>query len=177
MANFVQILDKLQKDCEDTFKKGTGDAISKLMTIFDELGIFLREHIQDITQSKIKSAISRLKQGASLSGEEKDYVRLWMVGDADYYAKMENNYQDWVNEIDRLMSDIAKLKCENPDVEVASKLCSLFRDASRTLADIFYYVQQKERLEKFAKAMEELAPEDRIFLARLLEQKLKSPDF
>ena len=57
MENFNRIIDKLNEDYEQTMKNGQADAYSKLSTIFEELGEYLREYVQDETDIEIKTLI------------------------------------------------------------------------------------------------------------------------
>ena len=177
MANFNQIIDKLNQDYEATTQKGTGEAYSKLSTIFEELGSYLREYIQGITEDQIVAIIKKLKKNEQIISDDKEHIKLWLVGDAEYYTKMENNVEGWKNELKRLMGDINNFKTDNPDVVAACKLRGLFRDGSRVLTDIFYFLEQKDRVAKFDESTEEIDDSERQILIRLLEQKMKSPDF
>ena len=177
MDNFNEILEKLGQDYDSTLQKGTGDAYSRLSTIFEELGAYMREYIQDITLDEIKVVIGKLKGGGDLTLADKDQIKLWLVGDADTYSKMENNYQDWLDELGRLMNELRKFSDITPDVASCSKMRALFRDGSRVLADLFYFIEQKDRVEKFEKSSQNFTDTERGILVRLLEQKIQSPDF
>ena len=177
MSNFTQIIGKLNEDYQSAIQSNNGDGYSRLSTILGELESVVREYIQDITEDQIKNIIEKLKNGDDISIEDKDFIRLWIVGDADYYTKLENNFEDWKKELDRLMGEINHYQIDNPDVETASKLRGLFRDASRVIADIFYFTQQRERIERFQASTDEIDQTERAILIRLLEQKIKSSDF
>ena len=178
MGNFNQIITKLNEDYRATVKAGSEDAYIKLSTIFGELDEYLREYQQDLTGDDVKKVIKKLKENDTITPADLDLIRSWMVGDADYYLKYENNFNDWNTELKRLVEEISSCKgIDSPDVASISRLRSLFRDASRVIADILYYVGQKDRLDKFNSATQEIDPEERAILARLLEQKMKSKDF
>ncbi|MCK5581042.1 MAG: hypothetical protein KAJ18_07185 [Candidatus Omnitrophica bacterium] len=177
MAEFDQIITKLREDYTSATQSGSGNAYSKLSTIFEELDIYLRERIQEMTQEDIKGIIEKLEKGEQLSLEDKEQVRLWIVGDAEYYTQMENNFGDWQDELKRLIGEIERYQGESLDPIKASKLRALFRDGARVISDIFYYVEQKERVEKFMESTAEIDEEERAILIRLLEQKIASPDF
>ena len=177
MINLVEIIDKLQGEYTAAKGKNTGEAYMRLATIVDELSVVFREQIQEMTQDDIKVIINKLKEGQEISTADKDKIRLWMVGDAEYYIKMQNNFGDWEKELDRIMSDIPKYKIDNPDTNSLSQLAAVLRDASEVLGDIYYYLQEKERVENFAEAIEDLDNDERSTLVRLLEQKMRSEEF
>ncbi len=177
METFGKIITKLNEDYEQTKARGTGDAYSKLSTIFEELGKYLREYIQAETGTDIKLVINKLRSGRDLDDEEVDLIKLWIVGDAQYYTQLENNVKDWQNELKRLIEKINQYKETSADVETASYLRGLFRDGSRVITDIFYYLEQKDRIARFQDATWKTDMDDRAILINLLEKKITSPDF
>ena len=177
MANFGQIITKLNEDYRAAVTADTGDMYSRLSTIFGELDQYLREYLQELTGDDVKKIIKKLKGSDSITAQDLDLVALWLVGDANYYVKHENNFKDWTKELKRLMDEINACNVDNPNADTVAKLRSLFRDASRVVADIFYYAEQKDRIAKFTESTQEIDADERGLLARLLEQKLKSKDF
>jgi hypothetical protein len=177
MSNFPEIIKKLNEDYALAVQKGAGERYSLLSTMFTELGDYLRECIQGMTTTEIKGIINKLKKGILLTSQEQENLKLWMVGDADYYVRLENNYTDWQNELKRLMGEINALDLKAPDIVDLSKLRGLLQDAMRTVADILFYIQQKERVSLFEEASTVIDAEERDILIRLLEQKLNSSQF
>ena len=177
MNDFHQILDKLNVDFEKAVQNGKGEDFSRLSTIFENIGAYFREYIQDETGREIKAVLRKLRDGSELADEDMELLRIWMVGDALHYVKLENNFDDWVDELKRLVGVILSYKDKAADIHSACELRGLLRDGSRVLADIFYYVQQKDRIERFEEASRMLGPQERTLLVRLLEQKIQSKDF
>lgn len=177
MDNFNSIIKKLNEDYQATTQNGSGESYCRLSTIFEELGAHLREYVQEKTDSEIKIVLQKLRDGSQLSEDDIEMIRLWVVDDAEQYVKLENNFDDWMDELKRLMAEITKYNDVDLDVKSASKLRGLFRDGSRVLADIFYYLQQKDRVLKFEQAAKQLGSQERAILLGLLELKMKSKDF
>ena len=177
MANFKQIFQKLNEDYDATMQQDSGNAYSKLSTIFEEIDALVRETMQELTKEEMKKIIQKLEKGAPVTPDEKDRIRLWIVGDAEYYAKMENNVADWKAELQRLMQELNRLESVQPDVGTLCKMRGLFRDGARVIADLFFYAEQQDRLNKFDEAIQEIDAEERGLLIGLLEQKIKSSNF
>ncbi len=177
MDNFNQIIEKLNQDYHTTVQNGVGEAYSRFSTIFEELNGYLREYIQEQTDQKIRSVLRKLKDGDSLSQDDIDVIRLWIVDDAEQYCRLENNFKDWQEELKRLVQEISAYKDRPADIQTASELRALFLDGTRVLADIFFYIQQKDRVSKFAQASQQLGPQDRALLIGLLEQKISATNF
>ena len=177
MANFNSILDKLNEDYQYAKNNGTGEAYSRLSTIFEELGGYLREYMQDLTENQIRVVLRKLRDGNELAPEDIDMLRLWIVDDAQRYIDKENNFDDWQQETARLIDELARYRDQEADVKVVSEMRALFRDGSRVITDIFYYLQQKDRVENFEQASQALGPQERSLLIGLLEQKIKIGEF
>ena len=177
MGNFKQIIAKLNMDYDKVVEEGTQDSYARLAAIFEELGKYLRGDIQEKTAGRIFGIIKKLKSGGPVSTEDYEHLRLWVVGDADYFAKLQNNFEDWKIQLKRLMNAISEFQVDDPDIDASLKLRGLFRDGVMVLADITYFLEQKDRMEKFTATMQGLNDEERVILIRILEQKMKSPDF
>lgn len=177
MDDFNSILDKLSEDYQFAKNSETGESYSRLSTIFEELGGYFREHIQGLTEDEARVVLRKLHDGKTLTPEDIKLIQLWIVDDAKCYIEKENNYDVWQEELARLMKEILNFKDRNPDVATASELRALFRDGSRVIADIFYYLQQKDRVARFEQASKSLGPQERSVLIGLLEQKIKRSEF
>ena len=177
MSDFLPIFQRLKSDYDETAARDTGEAYSRLSTIFEGLDSMFREHLQAMTLDEIKLVIRKLQGADALTEAELARVRLWIVGDAENYTRLENNVADWKAELARLVEEISRLATGNPDVETCSRLRGLLRDGVRVISDLMFFTQQKDRLQKFNEASQNLDAVDRQFLVRLLEQKIKSPDY
>jgi hypothetical protein len=64
---------------------------SALSRLSDELG----EQIQAATAAQVTPLISLLKADGPIEAKELGLIRLWLVGDAEYYVKTENDFPAW----------------------------------------------------------------------------------
>ena len=178
MDDLKGIILKLYEDYEKTISLGTGDAFGKLSAVFEELNSLLREQIQELTQQDMSAIIDKLKNGLTITPQDREQIRLWVVGDAEEYTKSERRFDTWLQELRQVMEEV-KLLQEAPanDVAAYSRLRALLREGSRIMGDVFYFLQQKERIEKFKKAVQEMDASERSILIQVLEQKMASPDF
>ncbi len=58
--------------------------------------------------------------------------------------------------------------------ETMGKISGSIRDGLRVIADVIYFRQQEQRIERFERATRRLYSEDKLHLARILGQKLLS---
>jgi len=177
MNNLKEIIEKLNEDYEQTLKQGTAEAQERLLTILDELQALIREKIQDLTREDMRKIIYKLKNGQELSAHDLDQVRLWIVGDAQEYAKSEQDCQRRQSELQDIMTDIKHLQDGENILADYSRFRLLLRKASRVLSEVFYFQQQKERVDKFDQTGQQISAADRPFLIRILEQKMNSSEF
>jgi hypothetical protein len=103
-------------------------------------------------------------------------IRLWIVGDAASYVQMENDYQKWLEELNRLFAVIEELKGQDLSLENMYKLQGTARDAIRVIGDIVFFKQQQERINKFENASKNLNSGNKLVLSKILKQKLESAE-
>ena len=134
----------------------------------------LRESMQQDTKSEIERVIDKIEKAQQLTEEEKSLLHLWIVGDADTYIKMENNYNDWLNDLNRIAATISSSDTENIGKTEYLQAHGLLEDAIRTSADISNYLDKKERLEKFQTATEVIDSDEAKVLVDMLRAKIAS---
>ena len=154
MANFKQILTKLNLDYDKAVQQGTQDSYARLATIFEELSKYLREYIREKTTADMLTIIRKLKQGAPLTPEYARQLRMWVVEDAEHATKLESHFADWKIELKRVMNQMSQFQIDEPDVETAHQIRGIFREGTKVLANITHFLEQKDRLEKFNSSLQ-----------------------
>ncbi len=174
MNNMESIISRIKAEYITAKENMTTSDYWKLSTTLSEAEEGLREYIQEITSDQITLIINKLQGKDTLSKEDLDFIKLWIVQDADSYAKLENNFNDWVAEIDRLMGEYSKFVESDMNYEEASRLRSMLLDGIRVLGDIVFFLKQKDRVKNFTEATGQLNEEERDLLIRLLRGKMIS---
>lgn len=138
----------------------------------------VREEAQKRTSDDIKKIINKLRSDQRMSTEEITLIKAWIVGDATGYTKMENNFQDWISEYERLrrsLSDYEKKDCSPEDLLM---LHGILEDATRISYDIAIFLEKKERIKKFESVVADgLDQGEREVLVKVLTRKLQSPNY
>jgi len=138
---------------------------------------YLREQMQAEKSKKRSMMINKLKSDEEIPESDGMLIRLWIVGDAASYVQMENDYQKWLEELNRLFGVIEELKLQELSLEIIYKLQGTVRDAIRVIGDIVFFKQQQDRINKFENASKNLSSENKLVLAKILKQKLESEEF
>jgi hypothetical protein len=136
----------------------------------------IREELQKLTAGAMKPIIHKLRKNEPLSVEEKGLVEMWIVGDAEGYTKMENDYREWLEEFRRLgrvIGDQATVPSALPEI---LNLYGSLEDAVRLAADIQFFLEEKGRVDRFQQAIQNLSASDAELLANILQEKLASPE-
>jgi len=176
MTKIKENIAKINSDYDALNKQFNTGNCWQLSTTMQDLEGTLREHIQEITKNEISQIIKKLESNTELSNHELDYIKLWMVGDAEYYVKLENNYNDWLEELKRLINEINKFETSQPDFNDSSNLRAMVLDAIRVLGDILFFIKQQERVKNFTESTKEINPQERDLLIQLLKGKIASPN-
>jgi hypothetical protein len=174
MADFRDLYARINDSFYDSDRKGDAISYNKLAMIFSEANNQLREHIQDISREEIRKIIQRLEEGEKITTEELKLIRLWIVGDAEYYVEVENNFSDWLSELKRIVDEVNRINEAEPSLETASHLKAMLEDGKRVIYDIIFFLERKERIENFENATRELDKDERDLFIGLLRSKLTS---
>ena len=169
MSEIISNKQTVDKNTEEGyFNKVTAQLVS--------LGDYLREQMQAETSEKISMIINNLKSDGEMTESDLMLIRLWVVGDAASYVQMENDYQKWLEELNRLLGVIEELKGQDLSLENMYKLQGTARDAIRVIGDIVFFKQQQDRINKFENASKNLNSGNKLVLAKILKQKLESEE-
>jgi hypothetical protein len=117
-----------------------------------------------------------LKADGPIEPKELELIRLWLVGDAEYYVKTENDFPAWLAELDRLLGVLRQLRSEAVTPPTMARMEATVRDAQRVASDVAFFQAQQERVRSFERATTQLNREDKQTLAQLLALKLGSED-
>lgn len=180
----MYISDKI-KMITDNLERGLDSLnIDALEAVKDPLTA-LRNHVRESLQANLREPISdvirKLKKDEAMSAEDLKTIEKWLVGDAQYYTEIENNFQDWKNECKRLSNILDKYSSSTYVEDEASmfKLNALLTDLEFTLHDVIRYVYSLNRVKNFRESASsaEISREDKKALAELIERQLYSDDF
>ena len=164
MANAIATLS------EGAFQQA-GSALSDAQNV-------VREEAQKRSSAVIGNILNKLQYGKNISADEIELIKSWIVGDATGYTKMENDFQEWISEYDRLRDSLAKYESRECSAEELFELHGVLEDATRITYDITNFIEKKDRIEKFELAVGDgLDSGERDILVNALTSKLHSPEY
>jgi hypothetical protein len=156
----------------------TESAFQQVGSVLSSAQSFAREEAQHKTSSEMRNIIDKLQSGQPLATQEVALIRAWVIGDAENYTKMENNFQDWLVEFDRLQSVMASYEGRDYSPEELLKLHGILEDAVRTCYDIANFLEKQDRIKKFEAAMADgIDDDERDLLVRVLTNELQSSNY
>lgn len=176
MADFNSICDQIDQGFKDANQGNSEESFDKLAEIFSSFERSLQNTIKELSREAINKAIKDLEAGVAISQEDLNSIRLWVVGDADYYIKREDDYKDSVSELNRIIDQINQLKGQNVDIENSAKLRAILEDGIRVIPNIAFYLEKKARLQKFETAIPALDDDGRKMLIEVLKDELASQE-
>lgn len=172
-----QIIEKLnevisnKKNVDDSTEEGYYNKVTAPLVALED---HLREQMQAETSEQMSIIINKLESDEDITDSDLMLIRLWLVGDAASYVQIENDYQGWLQELNRLFGVIEQLKGQELSLENMYKLSGTARDAIRVMGDIIFFKQQQERINKFENASKNLNSENKLIVAKILKQMLES---
>lgn len=136
----------------------------------------IREELQQMTAAAMQPIIAKLHKNQPLGSEEKDLVRLWIVGDAAAFTKKESDFREWLAEFQRLGEAIRNVDQMPTSLPEMLDLHGNLEEAVRLAGDIQFFLEEKERVARFEQAVQNLSAADAELLAGILQEKLSSPE-
>jgi len=136
----------------------------------------IQQAIEQATAGAVAAIIGKLENNQPLTDAEKQTVKLWVVGDAEGYIKMENSFQDWLQEYRRLLEVIAAGEGQTGSVQELLEMHGVLENAIKVADAVAHYLEDRERVARFENAMTLMNAEDNKFIAGLLKSLLASPE-
>jgi hypothetical protein len=151
----------------------TSDNYGALGEQIDELENLAREAFQ--SKMDFASLLPKLKAGEPLTASDLKTLELLIVGDAEYFLRYETEFDHWKNQVQQLIGEMSQLQSSALDVDGLMHLRALCGEVRRVLPAIVYYLDQKERTQKFQQATQGPVDADAYrVLAEIVEQMLVS---
>jgi hypothetical protein len=153
------------------------DGVERLDQKLRTLDSLCRETFQETLHDAFDLIADKLEKGEALtSGEHKALVLLF-TGEAEYYLKSENNFNDWIEELNRLVGELGRRSEAGLDsLADLMHVQALCRDAMHVMPELIYYLREKQRIEQFRENLTgEISPEAGRLLARMIRDLMASP--
>ena len=169
----VETVQGLKEAATSALAHGSADDFEAFERYLNEVDAFVRETQQSLWANEAKATVRRLEKGDPLNQQDHDMIRAFLISDAQSYLAHENSYNDWLNELKRLVDDLCK-RVNTVDRETIADLRGVLKDAIRLVPDIRNYLDEKRRVEKFEQALGSLDKSSRDMLVRVLREQLRS---
>lgn len=154
--------------------------LERLEMELGELRSLARERMQERFQEDLLALAEKLESEASLDERDRGLLSAVTTGAARLYLKNEDDLDAWREEIRTLAATLEQM----PDAEQdgASGLRAYLQaqaaveEAMRVVPDLRVYLQEGERMKRFEEVTRSLDSDERLFLARIIRDKLASPN-
>lgn len=169
------VIEKLVEISEQSFRTQNSGQFQQVDMLINQLQNQAREKFQSDAMNQYGSVLRKLDAGEGLTSEEQAALELLIVGRAKYYLKEETDFNNWIDELKRLVAEIDRLKQTGDEsLEGLMELQALCIDAGRVTADIAFYLEEKERYQRFQEATREIDLDESAMLANMIRSMLGS---
>jgi hypothetical protein len=135
-----------------------------------ELEELSREAIQAQLRTECEKVLDQLDKGQPLTPQQLSTVRVFIVGESEAYVKSEKEVDTWRAEIRRLFGELEQLGAID-GVDSLLQLRAICLETIRVIPDLTFYLEQKERIQKFDAATSKPLEAD---TAKVLREILQS---
>jgi hypothetical protein len=156
----------------------TRSYLLKLQNDFIGLARDCREFLQAQTKEEMREVIHKLDSGQSLSPEDAALIRSWIIGGAEDYLRLENNYPEWKAELGRVVEQLEHFIGQETTLENAQTIRALAEDGLVVLTSLLQYRDKEEQVANFAnfdQALNVSNPDKRETLAAFLRNMMGAP--
>lgn len=179
-AGYIEAFRALYVRLEGVFAgaRARPEAFRELVDLFEGCEAYLREYFQEATKPRMVAVVERLRSGAELGGEELEILRQWIIGDTVNYVRNEKHFVTWMSEFHTVMSGLAQTVGEpQTTMETVARARGLLMDGARLLPNIVFFLEQKQRMVTFERAVGgSLDEQDRTLLLELIAKCWYSAD-
>jgi signal transduction histidine kinase len=169
----VETVQGLREASQSALAHESAEDFEAFERYLNEVEAFVRETQQSLWSNEARATIRRLEKGDPLNEPDMELIRAFLISDAQRYLAHENNYNDWLKELRRLVDDLCK-RVNTVGRETIADLRGVLKDAIRLVPDIRNYLDEKRRVEKFEQALETLDKSSRDMLVRVLREQLRA---
>lgn len=172
----MKVLQGISQIMKSVSESGSMDDFERVSSGLVQLKDKVREELQAATVEDVTKILKKLENQEPLNPAEKHLVGLWIVGDAEGYTKMENDFGEWQKEFRRLGDVLESYSGQTSSPQTLVEAHGVLEDAIRLTADISYFLEKKDRVERFNSAINNLTEDDAKFLASMLKSMISSPE-
>jgi hypothetical protein len=150
---YTSVIDELLEWFEKANDSGSSSVFSALQNRIDTVRDDLRESAQALTRQQMWAIITRLRTDEPIRDEDLRLIRLWLIGDAEAYVAEENNFDEWVEEIQRLEEEVRRLRSSPVNTDAIKQLQAVLTDTRGVIPNIANYLTDRERVAHFEETM------------------------
>ncbi len=154
---------------------GNADTFETLEARFSQFDKVLRTALQTWSISDVERIAAKLEDGGSLTDAELALLREVIAGDGVHFMAVQNQIEEWLGELSRL-SDELHQQADTVNPDSIPQLRSMVQNAIRLLPHLRHYAAERERLERFDNAVNDLSTTARRVLAESLRVRLEHPE-
>lgn len=138
----------------------------------------LEADAREAFQAKLdcRSLLSKLIAVKPLTENDLKTLELLIVGDAESYLKYESEIGEWKAQLKRALDQIRALQTTAFDTNTLMQLRALCREAHESIADLVFYYDARERVDKFRSAQASIDAAGYRFLAQMVREMLASDE-
>ncbi len=172
----MQLLQGVSQSMKGVSGDSSADDLTRVSSELVQVKDKVREKLQAATAGDISTILEKLDKQELLTPAERDLVGFWLVGDAEGFTKMEADFSDWQGEFRRLTDMVESYAGQDDSPQNLVEVHGVLEDAIRVAADIAFFLEEKDRVERFNAAINNLTPDDAKFLAEMIRSMITRDD-
>jgi hypothetical protein len=155
MADNQEVVAKLQQALAVAARCASAESADNYEVLNEELQE-LAALAQRASQSHADCATltRKLRAGDALTADEMAALKLMIVGDAEYYLKYDEEFEQCKSSLNKVLAEIEGIHAGELGADGLMHLAVLCQEACSMLVPTEHYLEQKDRIRKFESAVQ-----------------------
>ncbi|MGH7502506.1 MAG: hypothetical protein ACREL7_12205 [Longimicrobiales bacterium] len=176
-SSFPEIIAQARSLSERCLQSDAAEDCGALDQTIREVDALARETIQQRLAGEVRRIADRLDAGAALTREDERHLEMFAIGSAARYVSEENNVDDWKAEVRRLIAELDDAATiAGSSIDRLFHVRALCRDAMGVLPELHYWMEEKDRIERFRAGALSRDPERARIVARFIRESLRAEE-
>lgn len=169
MVDLNELKSRIESFFATADEKKDDESYRKVAALLSEYAGRMRIHAVEATKDLIGPVIHKLQSSQEIDAQEKELVRLWVMGSADDFGRQEKCAEELV----RLRREMDACWREIDDPVAVARLGNLFDEITRVIYALSASLERKAQTQRFENTLQQMSIEEREFLIEMLKNKSK----
>jgi len=173
----MYFIKKVSDILEEVIKKEKAELYYKTHSLLRYYEDFIDDEIERTLQDRINEIIKKIEDFSDLDVNDINTIRIYLTGEKKLYDRLKNDYKNLKRKLKEYTVKFKKMEHRDSSIENMMKLKRLLKDTIKIVDEIAYFLELKEKFEKYSGFVENLSKVDNRKILKVLKKELNRKIF